>query len=213
MTPVRPRARRGEGDRLRQEIIDAGKRLLFETGNQEAVTVRAVAEAVGVSPPSIYLHFPDKDALIIAVCEDTFLALDEYIEKAAAGIDDVREQLRVRGKAYVQFGLENPEHYRILFMTRPATLKPETEIPAPAAFLHHIESVQRAQDAGVLRHDVDPMIAALTLWSGAHGITSLLIAKPNFPWPDVDMLIDSVLANLVEGLTSSADQRSSTKLS
>jgi AcrR family transcriptional regulator len=213
MTPVRPRARRGEGDRLRQEIIDAGKRLLFETENQEAVTVRAVAEAVGVSPPSIYLHFPDKDALIIAVCEDTFLALDEYIEKAAAGIDDVREQLRVRGKAYVRFGLENPEHYRILFMTRPAALKPETEIPAPAAFLHHVESVQRAHDAGVLRPDVDPLIAALTLWSGAHGITSLLIAKPNFPWPDLETLIDTVLANLVVGLTSSPDQRSSTKLS
>jgi AcrR family transcriptional regulator len=201
MTPVRPRARRGEGDRLRQEIIDAGKRLLFETGNQEAVTVRAVAEAVGVSPPSIYLHFPDKDALLLAVCEETFEALDEYIEKAAAGIDDIREQLRVRGRAYVQFGLENPEHYRILFMTRPADLKPDTEIPAPAAFLHHVESVQRARDAGVLRQDVDPMIAALTLWSGAHGITSLLIAKPRFPWPDVDMLINSVLANLVLGLT------------
>lgn len=213
MKPIRPRARRGEGDRLRQEIIDAGKRLLFETGNQEAVTIRAVAEAVGVSPPSIYLHFPDKDALLLAVCEETFEALDEHIEKAAAGIDDVREQLRVRGKAYVQFGLENPEHYRILFMTRPAALKPETEIPAPAAFLHHVESVQRARDAGVLRQDVDLMIAAITLWSGAHGITSLLIAKPSFPWPDVDMLIDSVLANLVDGLTSSADQRSSTKLS
>jgi AcrR family transcriptional regulator len=212
MTPARPRARRGEGDRLRQEIIEAGKHLLVETGNQEAVTVRAVAEAVGVSPPSIYLHFPDKDALLLAVCEETFEALDEYIEAKAAGIEDVRERLRARGKAYVQFGLENPEHYRILFMTRPASLKPETQIPAPAAFLHHVESVQDAYDAGVLRHDLDPMLAALTLWAGAHGITSLLIAKPRFPWPDLDLLIDTVLANLVEGLISS-DQRSSTKLS
>src|SRR3954467_10023213 len=122
MTPVRQRSKRGEGERLREEILVAGKRLLMDSGNLDAVTVRSVAEAVGVSPPSIYLHFADKDELVVAVCESTFEALDAYIEKAAAGIDDVREQLHVRGKAYIEFGLENPEHYRILFMTRPATL-------------------------------------------------------------------------------------------
>jgi AcrR family transcriptional regulator len=200
VTPVRQRSKRGEGERLREEILVAGKRLLMETGNLDAVTVRAVAEAVGVSPPSIYLHFADKDELVIAVCESTFEALDEYIEKAAAGVDDVREQLRVRGKAYIEFGLENPEHYRILFMTRPATLKPETEYPVPAAFLHHIESVQRAHDAGVLPAGVDPMLAAITLWAGVHGITSLMIAKPKFPWPDHDAVIDQLLSTLVKGL-------------
>ena len=202
MTPVRQRSKRGEGDRLRDEILEAGKRLLMETENMDAVTVRAVAEAVGVSPPAIYLHFADKDELVIAVCESTFEALDDYIEKAAAGIDDVREQLRVRGKAYIQFGLENPEHYRILFMTRPATLKPETAFPVPAAFQHHIESVQRAHDAGVLSPDVDPMMAAITLWAGVHGITSLMIAKPKFPWPDRDAVIDQLLSALVKGLTA-----------
>src|SRR5437867_1164946 len=120
MTPTRQRSKRGEGERLRDEIIVAGKRLLMESGNLDAVTVRSVADAVGVSPPSIYLHFADKDELVIAVCESTFEALDDYIEEAAAGIVDVRERLRVRGKAYIEFGLENPEHYRILFMTPPA---------------------------------------------------------------------------------------------
>jgi AcrR family transcriptional regulator len=200
MTPVRQRSKRGEGERLRGEILQAGKRLLMETGNLDAVTVRAVAEAVGVSPPAIYLHFADKDELVVAVCESTFEALDEYIEKAAAGIDDVREQLHVRGRAYIEFGLDNPEHYRILFMTRPATLKPETEFPVPSAFLHHIESVQRAHDAGVLPADLDPMLAAITLWAGVHGITSLLIAKPKFPWPDRDAVIDQMLSTLVKGL-------------
>jgi AcrR family transcriptional regulator len=206
MNAARQRSKRGEGDRLREEILEAGKRLLMETSNLDAVTVRAVAEAVGVSPPSIYLHFPDKDSLVIAVCEQTFEALDEYIETAAQGIEDVREQLHVRGKAYVHFGLENPEHYRVLFMTRPATLKPETEFPVPAAFQHHVESVQRAQDAGLVSPDIDTMTAAITLWVGVHGLTSLLIAKPKFPWPDLDTLIDNVLSSVVRGLTD-ADTR------
>ena len=200
MTPVRQRSKRGEGERLRHEILEAGKRLLMETGDSDALTVRAIAEAVGVSPPAIYLHFPDKDALVVAVCEDAFVALDDYIEQAAAGIDDIREQLHVRGRAYIDFGLDNPEHYRILFMTRPATLKPETEFPVPAAFMHHIESVQRAHDAGVLPAGTDPMLAAITLWAGVHGITSLMIAKPKFPWPDADVVIDEMLSTLIKGL-------------
>jgi AcrR family transcriptional regulator len=199
MTP-RERARRGEGERLRQEIIEAAKQLLFDTGDEEAVTIRAVAKAVGVSPPSIYLHFGDKQALLLAVCEDTFAALDEFIEKAAAGIDDPVEELQARGRAYVAFGLENPEQYRILFMTRPTAMD-QAELPAPNAFNHHLESVQRAADAGALAAGTDPVMAAMALWAGAHGITSLLIAKPDFEWPDRDQLVDHVLATVAKGLS------------
>jgi AcrR family transcriptional regulator len=198
MSP-RERARRGEGEKLRHEIIEAGKQLLFDAGDEGAVTIRAVANAVGVSPPSIYLHFADKDTLLVAVCEETFTALDEAIEQAAAGIADPVEALHVRGRAYVEFGLENPEQYRILFMTRTAVM--EKEIPAPDAFNHHLEAVQRAHDAGALRDGLDPVQAAMSLWAGAHGITSLLIAKPNFDWPARDGLIDGVLAAVVRGVS------------
>lgn len=202
MTP-RVRARRGEGDRLRDEIVQAGMRLLFETGDEEAVTIRSVAKAAGVSPPSIYLHFADKTALLLAVCQEVFAALDDHIEQAVASIDDPLAALRARGHAYVRFGLENPEHYRILFMTRPIAMSesqsPE-ELLASAAFHHHLEAVQRAHDAGVLPADTDPLLAAIGLWSGVHGITSLLIAKPDFPWPDQEQLVDHVLATLVRGL-------------
>jgi AcrR family transcriptional regulator len=204
---VRARAKRGEGERLRPEIVEAGMRLLLETGDEEAVTIRAVARAVGVSPPSIYLHFPDKGALLLAVCEETFATLDDHIERAVAGIDDPMDELRARGRAYVDFGLENPEHYRILFMTRPTDSHPALtpqEALASGAFVHHLEAVQRAVDAGVLPPEVDPLLAAIGLWSGVHGITSLLIAKPDFPWPDRDQLVDHVLTTLVRGLVQGA---------
>ena len=206
VTP-RARARRGEGDKLHGEIVEAGMRLLFETGDEEAVTIRAVAKAVGVSPPSIYLHFADKAALLLAVCEATFEELDTYIESAVAGVDDPLEALRVRGRAYVQFGLDNPEQYRILFMTR--DLHGHAGLPAPAAFEHHIEAVQRAWDADVLAGAPSPELAAFSLWSGVHGITSLLIAKPDFPWPDREVLIDHVLRTTVHGLASGDLQGSS----
>src|SRR3989442_1618984 len=60
---VRTRYRRGEGARLREDILEAASRLFFEQGGAEGVTIRAVAAATRVSPPAVYLHFADKDEL------------------------------------------------------------------------------------------------------------------------------------------------------
>jgi len=74
MTTLAPRrrARRGDGPLLREEIIAAAERLLLERGSEEAVSMRAIADAVGVTPPSIYLHFADKEELFVAVCDARF---------------------------------------------------------------------------------------------------------------------------------------------
>ena len=95
-SPRRHRARRGEGGRLREEILAAGTRLLLETGDEEAVSIRAIAQAVGVTPPSIYLHFADKTELIYAICEELFRKLDDEMAAAAAGVDDPLEELHRR---------------------------------------------------------------------------------------------------------------------
>src|SRR5437899_5757868 len=84
----RRRAPRGQGERLREEILAAAERLLIQTGDVEAVSIRAVADAVGVTPPSIYLHFADKNELLWAVCERHFTVLDQVMERATAGIND-----------------------------------------------------------------------------------------------------------------------------
>jgi AcrR family transcriptional regulator len=197
----RQRARRGQGERLREEILDAAERLLIETGNEEAVSIRAVADAVGVTSPSIYLHFADKTELIYAVCEKNFAEFDRFIEEAAPGATGPLDGLRRRGRAYVQFGLDRPEQYRILFMTRPPEGWTADRIVENAAFGHLLESVQASLDAGVLA-PANPLLVALGLWAAVHGITSLLITKPQLPWPDVDQLVDHVVAMCVDGLAA-----------
>ena len=67
--PRRSRSRRGEGEHLRDEILAAAERILIETNDQSALSIRAIAAAVGVTPPSIYLHFADRNDLVFAVCE------------------------------------------------------------------------------------------------------------------------------------------------
>lgn len=201
----RPRARRGEGERLRDEILRATESLLIKTGDQEAVSIRAIARAVGVTPPSIYLHFADKTELLFAVCTQHFLALDAAIEEAAAGAADPLDELRVRGRAYVRFGLEHPEQYRILFMSKPWA-KPDMwsaeALLDNAAFAHHLDAVQRAADAGLLGTGADVHLVAIGLWIVVHGIVSLRLSHPDFPWPEVDVTVDHLLSTQARGLAS-----------
>jgi AcrR family transcriptional regulator len=201
--PRRRRAPRGQGERLREEIIDATERLLIEKGDQDAVSIRGVADAVGVTPPSIYLHFADKNELIFAVCERHFARFDAILQEARASETDPVQSLLACGRAYVRFGLENPEHYRILFMTKPEQT-PESwtaeKVMGSAAFEHLVEAVALAIDAIGMEPKPDPVFVSISLWSITHGITSLLLTHPNFPWPDQEQLIEYVLRMPVEGL-------------
>jgi AcrR family transcriptional regulator len=207
MTAVRarPRSRRGEGETLRADLLAATERLLIETGRADAVSIRAIAEAVGVTPPSIYLHFADKESLILAVCERHFEVFDSVIEDAGRSTDDPVESLRRRGRAYVRFGLENPEPYRILFMTRTeSAMQRDVVVGAGArAFQHLVDAVQRCIDAGAFR-PVDPVRAATGVWTAVHGPTSLLISMPGFGWPDVEVLVDHVTDVQIRGLSEPA---------
>ena len=206
----RRRAPRGQGERLGEEILEAAERLLIETGDEGAVSIRAVADAVGVTPPSIYLHFADKNELMFAVCERQFERLDRVLEEAAAKSDDPLESLRLRGRAYVRFGLDNPEQYRILFMGKPAA-EPESfdeaRLREAASFDHLVAAVQRCMDAGAIP-PTDAFFVALGMWVAVHGLTSLLIAKPDFPWPGAEELVDHFCSVHVAGLKGMADSAS-----
>lgn len=197
---TRRRAKRGQGELLRADILAAAERLLIQTGDQGAVSIRAIADAAGVTPPSIYLHFADKTELLGAVCEARFGEFSEFITDAVRGIDDPLEAVREMGRAYVRFGLQNPEHYRIMFMTRPlAEGLPLDKLPGLTAFGHVVAAVDRCMEAGAIAAG-DAFLVATNLWTAVHGVTSLLIARPDFPWPDLDRLMGLVLDVQSKGL-------------
>ena len=200
---TRKRAPRGRGAELRGEVLQAAMDLLTETGDETAVSVRAVAQRVGVSAPSIYLHFADKQALLDAVCTEVFEALHQRLRAAAEDAPDPFSALRAQGIAYVQFARENPEHYRLVMMQahEPAQEAVDAMV-AGGAFGYLVESVQACIDEGVLAGE--PVELALGLWAAAHGIAALLVAKPYFPWPDVDAFVDRTICMAGIGLAAGA---------
>lgn len=199
---ARPRSRRGEGDQLRREILDKTARLLAATGDEEAVSVRAVASAVGVTPPSIYLHFADKDELIRAVCEETFRLCDAFVEDRVAHIEDPQVQLEERGRAYVDFGVRHPEHYRILFMGKVRAHADAEAVLEVSGFTHLVDNVVRCMDAGSIAPG-DPLVVATGLWTVVHGVTSLAVSVPGYPIVGLDALLEHLLGVFRRGLAGS----------
>ena len=202
----RTRLARGEGRQLRDEILAATERLLLETGSMEAVSIRGVADAVGVTPPSIYRHFDDKVALIFEVCARHFSALDEHMALACADLDDPLDVLRALGMAYVEFGLANPEPYRIMFLTSPEGIPEEYQgnvLAESASFDALTACVQACIDAGKFRPELtDAHQLALGFWARVHGLVSLMVCKPGMKWPDDQGFIDDYVEVCLRGVAA-----------
>ena len=133
---------------------------------------------------------------------------DDFNRRVIEAIDeagDPVERVRMAGRAYVRWGRENPEQYRILFMSRPAPAEgeghegPQEGPPPTSSFWRLVESAGEAMEAGQIVR-ADPYFVAVGLWSAVHGVTSLVVANPAFPWPDIDELAEHVIDTHLRGL-------------
>ncbi len=192
----RPRNPRGKGERLKEDILQSAAELLAELGDARLLTMRAVAAAVGVTPPSLYLHFSDKAELLEAVVARGFRSFDALLEDAGEQASSPCEALRQRCLAYVDFALDRPGEYRVLFSAvglGPQALGKESNRPHPgaASFLALVRSVEACT-----RGNGDGFLRAIQLWSFLHGLVDLTITKPEFPCPAVNEVIDATLRKL-----------------
>src|SRR5271167_3833918 len=187
---VRSRNARGEGEKLRGEIIDAAVKVLSALGPEDPFSLRSVAKMAKIAAPSVYIHFSDRNVLLLAVLEKLFgeqvairAAAEEAAGKAGGG---AWERLLARAIASVEFGLEHPGHYKVLFEGR---VVPRLNDPRVADFgrpllVRSIELIREIASApGPGRVSDDPQRLALLLWSGLHGIVSLRMNKPTIEWP------------------------------
>lgn len=203
--PVRRRARRGEGERTREEILAAAEDLLARSGSEDAVSIRAVADAVGVTAPSIYRHFPDKAHLIFEVCSRRFEEMDrEVVVPILAADHDPVEALVELARAYVRFGLDHPEHYRVMFMANAdhsPELYAEEDVVEGGSLGTIVTVLQRAIDDGRIRPDAGgAVVLTYVLWTALHGVVSLAIGRPNLPGPSVDEQVEAMIRALLHGI-------------
>ncbi len=179
---------------LKSLILDAA-RDVFVREDYDQVSMRKLAERIEYSPGTIYLHFSSKEALLNSLVEESFAKLSLVLAKTGSQEDPV-ERLRLGLRAYVDFGLRHPKHYHFAFVVKP--IKAEPYRPH-SAFEYLRNCVRCCIDAARFRA-IDADTAAQLLWATVHGLTSLLIARPNFPWVRQGKLIQETINNSIRGL-------------
>jgi AcrR family transcriptional regulator len=201
----RGRARRGEGDLLRDDLLDAAEKLLAERGSAKAVSIRAIANAVGVTPPSVYLHFADKDDLLFEVCSRRFVEFAEAMVHALDGRPDPVSQLEALGRAYIEWGLEHPAQYRILFTGQVDVTRHHEEpesLPGYMSLQVLIDVVERGMGEGVFAAG-DPTRVATALWAGVHGFVMLVLTEDErLPHLQLRGALDTLLAVTLKGVAA-----------
>ena len=193
------KARQKEG--MRQEILDAARELFLKEG-YESVSMRKIAEKIEYSPTTIYLYFKDKNELVDSLCEETFARLLATLERIGARCSDPIEQLHVCCRAYVDFGLEHPDHYRVTFLLSHDQAMPDAhgaETMGMKTFMYLRGGVEECISRGKFRK-VDVDVTSQAIWAALHGITALLIVKPGFPWAEKNQVIDAVISSVIRGL-------------
>ncbi len=195
----RQRNARGQGGRLRTELVAAAAKLMATGGREDVVTVRAVTREVGVAPQSFYLHFDGVDSLLWDVYAREFSALTERLAAAAGPPRAARARLDAVCRAYCQFAVERPAAYRLMFSLtgRPAHSW-DGNLPGMAAFEILRQSVAACTPT---RHQASATQTASLLWAALHGLVGLRNDRPAFPWASLDSLITELLVALLPAVS------------
>ncbi|MEZ5166759.1 MAG: TetR/AcrR family transcriptional regulator [Acidimicrobiales bacterium] len=189
-TAERSRNPRGEGSRLRGDLLDAAADLIAETG--DVVSLRAIAARAGVSPTAVYAHFDDHLELLRAAVVHCW---EEFAATLAAGVDGIAdpfEAFRASGQAYLRFAEEQPGKYRVLFANQ-VDLGVDKAVGA-AAFDHLVAGVTAVLEAR--RDPRDPYFVAIQVHTWTHGIVDLTLRHEPPGWPTRQELFDDLAVRL-----------------
>ena len=199
-TPRRQRNRRGQGSQLRNELIAAARSLLASAQAESELTIRGVTRAAGVHPQAFYLHFENLDALLYAVYAAGFAELTGALHDAAAGRQPGEPALRAMCQEYGRFAVAQPARYRLL-MSVPGQPHPDWD-PGQLPGSPALQLLRQALAAASRRQapDRSPDQAVILLWATLHGLVTLRISRPAFPWPPLDQLIDQAVDTTLASL-------------
>jgi len=195
-------------EELKKEILQAAM-ALFKKNGYEAISIRNIAEKIEYSPATVYLYYKDKNEIIHALHREGFLMLIDYF-RVLASVDHPFERLKAMGRAYIQFALQNPDVYDLIFVMKEP--------------IEHVSNCFEEWDEGDRAYDVlfqtvsecqahgyfgglEPHGLSFMIWSTMHGLCSLRtsghlghVTHAQNIQPDVDSLMSYAYETFVKVL-------------
>lgn len=188
---------------LKESLIETALQMVANEGIN-SITLRELSKRLGTSRSAIYRHFDSKDALMKAVINAGFEKLDTCITPVLENFDDdVVTRFEKMGRAYIDFAIDNPAVYRMIFGHELMQEREEScdinDAEQACGFHALVALIVEGQEKALFKTE-DPILQATTVWSMIHGLSNLLIdghvhIKDNF-----DVLFDMGTQTLLKGL-------------
>ena len=196
------RKAKGDGHLRRAEILKAAERIFLRDGCQGA-TIRKIADEVGVSSTALYMHFRDKDEMLLEIVEGAITTLSANNAEIASRPLDAATRVRLMAEAYIWFGFNNPNAYWLVYGAAAedqsgARHDRVSELSARCFERFH-DTVVEVEAAGRLAVGTSDL-AAKIVWSACHGLVSLRFCRPQLDWQAPEVLIGALLDSVLGGL-------------
>ena len=187
---------------LRQNILDASREILLTDGYAK-LSMRRIASCIEYSPTTIYLYFKDKDEILYYLSEEALEHQFEVMSVAGSNESSPVQRLHSVLKAYIDFGLARPDRYKIAYMADISQYVSGASLLGPGKIAQKLHDIVKQRLDDVLTESgctLDPESVFQSVWANLHGIVSLLIGRPGFPWVDRNKLIETSLHITINGL-------------
>lgn len=196
------RKAKGDGYLRRAEILEAAERIFVAQG-YEAATIRKIADEVGVSSTALYMHFRDKDQILLEICTGAMEELLAGNRQVSAMPIDAVARVRLMLEGYIRFALSHPNAYRLVFCGGPevdSIRRQHQTMQLGNECLERFASVVREIAAEGRLRTGDPEAVHQVLWSACHGLVTLMLTKPDFEWKPAEELTRVMLDGLLHGI-------------
>jgi|SRR6056297_155672 len=185
---------------LREEILDVSKELLLKHGFSK-ISMRKIAKKADVTATSIYLHFTNKDDLLLALVEESIANLNKVLRNALNETASPIDQLESLADAYVGYALENPQEYEIIYMVRPEEMPkyPKEKFEQVREIYELLAGIiERGKERNLFDVE-DPLVSAYTLWAQIHGVVSVILGKRLDTRVPIERFLDLATEHIIQG--------------
>lgn len=185
---------------LRNEILQVSKDLLIKDGFSK-ISMRRIAGRANITATSIYLHFENKDDLLLSLIEDSIKKLKQALLHVVNKEYGLVDQLKILAETYVHYALDHPQEYEIIYMVRPEEMPkyPKDKFRDVRSAYELIASIISEKEQNEYIEVEDSLISAYTFWAQLHGVVSVILNKRLDTRIPQSIFIDQSIEHIIKG--------------
>jgi len=183
---------------LNKSLLESASLIIKEQG-VESLSMRKLADTVGVSRTAPYHHFKDKNALLCAIAEQGFCEQEKILRDLRREKNTAEEGFKKYVHAYVEYALQHNETYDLLYgikLCKDGNPRDSLKAASKQTFKAWIDWVEELQEQNILPNSNTPLRIGQTTWASLHGLARLFIDGIYLDKGDLSDMIEQMIKNL-----------------